>query len=126
VLEGTRQFKGAGQPSFVPPVAEYPHGSGPLEGRTVTGGYVYRGPVESLQGLYFFADFISSNIWSLPLSELVPGSTAPNSRFTNRRADFTPNAGAIGSITSFGVDQAGNLYIVDFDGEIFRVERAQP
>ncbi len=126
VLEGTRQFKGPGQPSFMPPVAEYPHGTGPLEGRTVTGGYVYRGPVESLQGLYFFADFISSNIWSLPLSELVPGSTAPNSRFTNRRADFTPNAGAIGSITSFGVDQAGNLYIVDFDGEIFRVERAQP
>jgi len=27
-------------------------------------------------------------------------------------------------ITSFGLDQSGNLYIVDFDGEIFRVEPA--
>ena len=126
VLEGTRQFKGPAQPSFVPPVAEYPQGSGPLEGRSVTGGYVYRGPVESLRGLYVFGDFVTGNIWSLPISELVPGSTVPNSRFTNRRTDFAPNAGAIGNIPSFGLDQAGNLYIVDFDGEIFRIEAAQP
>jgi glucose/arabinose dehydrogenase len=125
ILEGTRQFKGPPQPSFVPPVAEYPQGPGPLEGRSVTGGYVYRGPVESLRGLYIFGDFVSGNIWSLPVSELVIGSTLPNSRFTVRRTDFTPNAGAIGNIPSFGVDQAGNLYIVDFDGEIFRIE-AQP
>ena len=39
-----------------------------------------------------------------------------------RRTDLTPNVGTIGNIPSFGVDQAGNLYIVDFDGEIFRVE----
>jgi hypothetical protein len=39
-----------------------------------------------------------------------------------RNADFTPNAGAIGNVSSFGVDEAGNLYIVDFDGEIFRIE----
>ena len=91
----------------------------------MTGGYVYRGPVEALRGLYFFGDFISGNIWSLPVGELIIGQTVPNSRFTLRRADFTPNAGTIGNIASFGVDQAGNLYIVDFDGEIFRVE-AQP
>ena len=122
VLEGTRQFKGPPQPSFVPPVAEYPQGSGPLEGRSVTGGYVYRGPVESLRGFYIFGDFVSGNIWSLPVAELVPGSTVANSRFTPRRIDFAPNAGAIGNIPSFGIDQAGNLYIVDFDGEIFRLE----
>ena len=122
VLEGTRQFKGPPQPSFVPPVAEYPQGSGALEGRSVTGGYVYRGPVESLRGLYIFGDFVSGNIWSVPVAELVIGSTVPNSRFTPRRGDFTPNAGAIGNIPSFGLDQAGNLYIVDFDGEIFRIE----
>lgn len=122
VLEGTRQFKGPPQPAFVPPVAEYPQGTGPLEGRSVTGGYVYRGPVESLRGLYIFGDFVSGNIWSVPVAELVLGSTLSNSRFTPRRADFTPIAGAIGNIPSFGLDQAGNLYIVDFDGEIFRIE----
>ena len=45
-----------------------------------------------------------------------------NTRFTARRADFAPNQGTIGNVSSFGLDQAGNLYIVDFDGDIFRIE----
>jgi hypothetical protein len=122
LLEGTRPFRGGAQPGLTPPVAEYPHGTGPFEGRSVTGGYVYRGPVEALHGLYIFGDFISGNIWSIPVSEFVPGQTLTNSRFTARRSDFTPNQGAIGNVASFGLDQAGNLYIIDFDGEIFRVE----
>lgn len=121
-LEGTRPFRGGAPAGVTPPVAEYPHGSGPFQGRSVTGGYVYRGPVEALQGLYIFGDFVTGNIWSIPLAELVPGQTAPNSRFTARRTDFTPNQGAIGNIASFGIDESRNLYIVDFDGEIFRVE----
>lgn len=121
-LEGTRPFRGGGPASLVPPVTEYGHGSGPREGRSITGGYVYRGPVESLRGQYIFGDFVSGNIWSLPVSEFAFGMTVPSSRYVLRRADFTPNQGAIGNISSFGVDQAGNLYIVDFDGEIFRIE----
>jgi hypothetical protein len=122
ILEGTLPFNGTPTASLVPPVAEYSHGTGPREGRSVTGGHVYRGPVESLQGQYYFGDFISGNIWSIRLAQVSLGTTIPSSAFTLRRADFTPNAGAIGNISSFGVDQAGNLYIVDFDGEIFRVE----
>lgn len=122
ILEGTRPFRGGPANGLTPPVAEYPHGSGPFEGRSVTGGYVYRGPVETLQGLYIFGDFVSGNIWSIPARDLVLGQTLGNSRFTARRADFTPNQGAIGNVASFGLDQAGNLYIVDFDGEIFRIE----
>ena len=52
------------------------------------------------------------------------GTTIPSSQFILRRADFAPNLGTINNIASFGVDQAGNLYIVDFDGEIFRIEPA--
>lgn len=121
IREGTRQYRGADQASFTAPVTEYDHGSGPLQGRSITGGYVYRGPVLALQGLYVFGDFISGNIWSVPAAELVQGATVPSSRYTRRNPDFAPNAGAIGMVVSFGEDAARNLYIVDFDGEIFMV-----
>ena len=122
VLEGTLVFDSTPTAGMVPPVLEYGHGSGPREGRSVTGGYVYRGPVEALQGQYVFGDFVSGNIWSVRTSEITLGATLFSDRFILRRSDFAPNAGAIGNIASFGVDQAQNLYIVDFDGEIFRVE----
>jgi glucose/arabinose dehydrogenase len=124
IMEGTAVFNGPVIAGLTAPVAEYLHGAGPREGNSVTGGYVYRGPVEALRGQYYFADFISGNIWSVPLARVGLGTTLPSSAFILRRTDFTPNAGAINNIASFGVDQAGNLYIVDFDGEIFRVEPA--
>lgn len=123
-LEGTMTFNGAPPAGATPPVAQYSHGSGPLQGNSVTGGYVYRGPVESLQGLYIFADFVRGNLWSIPTASLVQGQTFASSGFTQRNADFAPNAGAIGNVASFGEDQSKNLYIVDFDGEIFRIEPA--
>jgi hypothetical protein len=122
ILEGTLPFNGTPFAGLVPPVLEYAHGSGPREGRSVTGGYVYRGPVEALQGQYFFGDFITGNIWSIRTGQIMLGTTRFSDQFILRRTDFTPNAGTIGNISSFGVDQANNLYIVDFDGEIFRLE----
>jgi glucose/arabinose dehydrogenase len=122
VVEGTLNFTGPPQAGFTLPVAEYGHGSGPREGNSVTGGHVYRGPVEGLRGQYFFADFIRPNIWSFPIARTSLGTTLASSQFTLRSADFTPNAGTINNVASFGVDQAGNLYIVDYDGEIFRIE----
>jgi len=124
VMEGTAVFSGPVIAGLTAPVAEYLHGNGPREGNSITGGYVYRGPVEALRGNYFFGDFVSGNIWSIPVARVSLGTTIPSSQFTLRRTQFTPNAGAIGNISSFGLDQAGHLYIVDFDGEIFRVEPA--
>lgn len=122
ILEGTANFTGTPQPGLIPPVAEYSHGTGPREGNSVTGGYVYRGPVEGLRGQYVFGDFVRGNLWSFPISRITLGTTLASSQFTLRNADFTPNLGAINNVASFGVDQAGNLYIVDYDGEIFRIE----
>ena len=124
ILEGTRTFRGGSTAGLVPPVAQYEHGGSTLQGDSVTGGYVYTGPVEALRGLYIFADFIEPNIWSVPVSRLTVGSTLPSTEFTVRNFDFRPNAGLFSNIVSFGVDQAQNLYILDFDGEIFVIEPA--
>lgn len=123
-LEGTRPFRGTAPQGSKLPVTQYEHGSGPLQGRSITGGYVYRGPVLALRGLYIFGDFISGNIWSVPAAELIQGTTISSARYTRRNPDFTPDAGAIGMVVSFGEDAVRNLYIVDFDGEVFMIRAA--
>jgi glucose/arabinose dehydrogenase len=50
-------------PSLTLPVHEYTHASG--DGRSITGGYVYRADFSGLNGLYFFADYISDKVWTL-------------------------------------------------------------
>lgn len=119
--EGTRAFAGIAPAGLTDPVSEYLHGSGPRQGASVIGGYVYRGPAQALRGRYIFADFVSRNLWSVPADQLVQGQVLPSSRYERRNDDFTPDAGTIDQPVSFGEDSAGNLYIVDFDGEIFVV-----
>jgi glucose/arabinose dehydrogenase len=121
-LEGTQTFNGSPPPGATPPVTEYAHGFGPLQGASVTGGYVYRGPVESLQGLYIFGDFAGPRLWSIPAASLVFGQTAAAAGYTVRLTDFAPNVGTFTNISSFGEDQRRNLYIVDYDGDVFVIE----
>ncbi len=121
-LEGTQTFNGTPPPGAILPVTEYSHGTGAVQGNSVTGGYVYRGPVESLQGLYIFGDFIRARLWSVPATSLVQGQTFAASGFTLRNTDFTPDVGTYTNIASFGEDQNRNLYIIDYDGEVFVIE----
>jgi glucose/arabinose dehydrogenase len=99
----------------VDPIYDYSHGAGTFQGRSVTGGYVYRGPITSLRGQYIFGDFASQQIWSFTRN----GSSFTG--LTDRTAQFRPRQGTINQIASFGEDAVGNLYIVDLDGEVFRV-----
>jgi glucose/arabinose dehydrogenase len=112
-FEGSLPYKpGPTIPNPVFPIYEYEHSVG----RSVTGGYVYRGAVSELSGTYFFGDFSAGKIWSFRYN----GTTV--SQFSDRTNQLVPNVGAINQIASFGEDAAGNLYIVDLDGEIFRLE----
>ena len=123
IMEGTQPFRGpANTPGLTPPIAEYSHGTGPREGSSVTGGVVYRGPLESLRGEYLFADFVQPNLWSIQTGVILQGTTIPSSRFQLRNADFAPTAGTIDNVVAFGTDVSSNVYIVDFDGEIFVIE----
>jgi hypothetical protein len=69
----------------------------------VTGGYVYRGPSRpELNGVYFYGDYCSGLIWTL-----VPQGDAWLSE-PFARTGFT--------LSSFGEDEAGELYVLDHAG----------
>lgn len=106
---------GAKPDNNVDPIYDYPHGNGAFEGASVTGGYVYRGPIAAIRGKYFFSDFVNSRIWSI---KVAAGGA---SELTDWTDELVPDVGRVNNIASFGEDAAGNLYIVDFDGEIFRL-----
>jgi len=110
---------GAAPPGAVNPVYDYPHGTSPNQGNCVTGGYVYRGPIASLRGTYFFADFSTRRIWSFKY-RVIRG------QFTDWTSSLPTDSGAITNVASFGEDGLGNLYLVDYDGEVFRLTEQTP
>ena len=126
ILEGTQPFPPV-RPAIglTPPIAEYPHGSGAGQGNSVTGGYVYRGPIAALRGEYVFGDFISTRLFSFPANAAVQGSTLSNAQFADRTVEWAPSGAVIGNISSFGEDENANLYVVDFDGEIFMIDEIE-
>lgn len=122
--EGSQPYNGgANSSAFTLPVTEYAHGATTIQGNSITGGVVYRGPIEDLQGLYLFADYISGNIWSLPISNMNVGAVTPASAFTVRNAAFAPDVGSIAGLVAFGTDNAANVYLVNINnGSVFRLE----
>jgi glucose/arabinose dehydrogenase len=93
------------QSGLVAPVWAYDQGS---DGRSVTGGVVYRGKkLPGLVGKYVFGDYVSGKIWSLKYD----GSKATNS------GDKISN---VNSISAFGEDANNELYILDYSaGKIY-------
>ena len=114
VTEGTQCFSpasGCDRSGQTPPVLEYGHS----EGCSVTGGVVYRGcRLPDLAGTYFFGDFCTGLVRSFRLE----GGQATGVR------DWTAGLRGVDSPTAFGLDAAGEVYVVDYDGEIYRLEPA--
>ena len=99
-------------PELTLPIRQY----SPPRGRAVIGGYVYRGAqICDLRGTYFYADYISNRIWSF---RVVDGD---DTEFQERTAELQPPGGGLTSITSFGEDGAGEMYIVSRNGRIFKI-----
>ncbi len=99
----------------VDPVYVYKHGGGEREGFSVTGGYVYRGPIRELQGRYIFADYQNPRIWSF---QLKAGKATD---FKDHTKQLQPQGGRINLISSFAEDNDGNVFILDHTGPIYRV-----
>ena len=88
-----------------PPVATYGH----QWGGSVTGGNVYRGTrFPELEGAYFFGDYMTGNLWK-------------TTRDTNGHFDTQLVRRTGRSIASFGEDDQGEVYLLSFDGGIYRI-----
>jgi glucose/arabinose dehydrogenase/Ca2+-binding RTX toxin-like protein len=112
VFEGPDIFQNGplGGGTLTAPIYFYPRDIG----HSVTGGYVYRGESEGLQGQYFFADFVSDRFFTLRFN-------GTSWVATERTSQITPDVGTIDIPSSFGEDGHGNLYVLDFSGEIFKL-----
>ena len=121
VREGAHAYTGSTTQPLVDPVYDYDHGAG----RSITGGHVYRGAsLPAMRGRYFFADYATRRVWSLGLH--VNGSTGEASASSAADLiDHTTDLGGttvLGGISAFGVDAAGELYIVSHStGAILKV-----
>lgn len=93
------------QTGLILPILEYDH----TQGESITGGYVYRGALEpALQGAYIYGDFSSGRIWSLRYD---------GQNVTDQMLLLESQM----SLSSFGVDASGELYMLDyFGGKIYR------
>ena len=112
VMEGSRCFQpstGCVRTGLVLPVTEYTH----ADGCSVTGGYVYRGcRMPGWAGTYFYGDYCSAFIRSFRIA----GGQATEPR------DWTSSLqGDIDQVSSFGQDGEGEVYILDHDGEVYKI-----
>jgi glucose/arabinose dehydrogenase len=109
IMEGSQCFHGPGcdQAGITLPAFEYSH----QEGCSVTGGYVYRGSsIPDLQGHYFYADFCQGWVRSFRYSE---GAVSDEAQW--------PTLSPGGPILSFGEDTAGELYVLQSAGGVFKI-----
>jgi glucose/arabinose dehydrogenase len=111
IMEGNICFSpssGCNQTGLTLPVLDYDHS----QGCSVTGGYVYRGSaIPAVQGRYFYADFCQGWIRSF--------------RYQNGQAtEQTQWLSGVGSITSFGEDALGELYVTvsSGGGAVYRIQ----
>ncbi len=80
------------------PILEYDHS----EGRSITGGYRYRGTkLPQLDGIYFYGDFVFARLWAIR-QDVLGNWSAPD-----------PLPQSI-SVSGFGEDEAGELYVLGY------------
>lgn len=104
-----------GDPSYVPPVFEYPHDNGRC---AIIGGEVYRGSgVPSLFGCYIYADFCTAQFWSFKWDG------AQITDHVEITSMLMPDVGnPVDFPTSFATDHDGELYILsNAGGEIYKI-----
>jgi len=105
-------------PSLTLPIFTYTHASLPAGAVSETGGYVYRGcAIPSLHGRYFFGDYGQNFIKSFKYT--TGGGVV----------DLQDHTTALGNITapvSFGQDNAGELYIVSYLGNVYKIVAVAP
>lgn len=110
VFEGNLDYEnpgGADIDTTEAPIRDYAR----VQGTTVIGGYIYRGTaVPSLRGAYLHGDYGSGTVWAL----VYDGTTVTSNTVL----------GDLTSLTSFGEDADGEVYLCSFDGSIYKFEES--
>ncbi len=113
-MEGTHCYpqdpnEACNKAGLVQPVTDYIHAFGAC---SVTGGYVYRGPtVPALLGFYVYADHCAGFVQAFKYT---------GSGITDLR-DISSRVSPGGSISSFGEDARGDVYIMTLNGPVYRI-----
>jgi glucose/arabinose dehydrogenase len=113
VYEGSHPFqpkRQRGPGPFLKPIIEHPHS----ESRSITGGFVYYGKkLKKLRGAYVYGDYSTGKIWALRYAH---GKVTWRKELASTRLQ----------IVGFGQDRMGELYIVDYAGQIHQLEPRPP
>ena len=100
------------------PIHEYPRS----DGQSITGGLVYRGSALDgmFNGRYFFADYVAGRVYSIGVAlDERQEATAVDLLVVT---DMLGGTAELGLISSFGVDAAGEMYIVSYSrGRILKI-----
>lgn len=99
----------------IDPIYTYNHGIKSNEGLSITGGFVYRGKIKSLQGRYFFADWLNPRVWSITVKN------GKATQFKDWTVDFKVKNVGLKHISSFAEDPQGELYIISHAGKMFKI-----
>ena len=117
LLEGTARLKGSNPDGAILPIFEY----GRTDCCSITGGYVYRGSkVPSLRGVYVYGDACTGKVWGLTQSG---GELTGQQELNLEGLDEATGASGF-SISSFGEDAAGELYLLSLGGAVYRFDPA--
>ncbi len=100
------------------PVIDYPRD----QGKSVTGGYVYRGKaLPGLVGWYLYADFVTQRFWRLDADAVRTGTKATPVDITDQ---LNPDRKS-GSPSTFGLDADGEVFFTGWNnGRIYQVVAA--
>lgn len=91
---------------------------GRSDGKSVTGGAVYRGAsIPSLRGRYFYADWVSGAIWSIAYDRDSETASAPFSH--------TSDLNNVTQVVSIANGADGELYLVSLGGGLYKLEAAE-
>lgn len=94
-----------GPTPVLPPTAAHDH----TVSRSITGGLVYHGErLPALRGVYVYGDYVTGKIWGL--------------KHDGRKVTWQQElVDSTHDIICFGADQAGELYVVAYNGSIHRL-----
>ena len=133
IMEASKCYnpeKNCNEKNLTLPIHEYPNDANYMvvlgggsqtnsDGCSITGGYVYRGEkIKNLNGYYIFGDYCSGNIWTFKVvNEKATELTNRTEEINLANGEFTTY------ISSFGEDADGELYIVEYNGGIYKLNQ---